>query len=86
MFKSAGAHRVAQGVRAGIVWINARHRIDPSSPWGGFGHSGVGRENGWEALHEYTETQSVVVCLDDTPFDWRRGQLTFNRVTVGYLF
>lgn len=42
----ARAHRVAQGVRAGIVWINAHHRNDPSSPWGGFGHSGIGRENG----------------------------------------
>mmetsp|Transcript_46087 Transcript_46087/g.148454 ORF Transcript_46087/g.148454 Transcript_46087/m.148454 type:complete len:497 (-) Transcript_46087:297-1787(-) len=74
----ARAHRVAQGVRAGIVWVNAHHRNDPSSPWGGFGHSGVGRENGWEALHEYTETQSVVVCLDDTPFDWFGGAERYN--------
>lgn len=74
----ARAHRVAQGVRAGIVWVNAHHRNDPSSPWGGFGHSGVGRENGWEALHEYTETQSVVVCLDDTPFDWFGGAKRYN--------
>ena len=63
-------HRVAQKVRAGIVWINAHHRNDPSSPWGGYGASGVGRENGWDALYEYTETQSVVVTMDDSPFDW----------------
>ena len=50
----ARAHRVAQQVRAGIVWINAHHRNDPSSPWGGYGQSGVGRENGWDALYEYT--------------------------------
>lgn len=74
----ARAHRVAQRVRAGIVWINAHHRNDPSSPWGGFGHSGVGRENGWEAILEYTETQSVVVCLDDTPFDWFGGAKRYN--------
>jgi len=65
-------------VRAGIVWINAHHRNDPSSPWGGFGASGVGRENGWQALHEYTETQSIVVSMDDTPFDWFGGAKRYN--------
>ncbi|MET0879532.1 MAG: aldehyde dehydrogenase, partial [Tardiphaga sp.] len=28
------AHRVAAGVRAGIVWVNDHHRLDPASPWG----------------------------------------------------
>jgi len=74
----ARAHRVAKKVRAGIVWINAHHRNDPSSPWGGFGASGVGRENGWQALHEYTETQSIVVSMDDTPFDWFGGAKRYN--------
>lgn len=64
------AHRVAQSLQAGIVWINDHHRIDPSSPWGGFKESGIGRENGWEALHEYTQSQSIIVNLDPTPFDW----------------
>src|SRR5581483_3734749 len=41
------AHRVAAALRAGIVWINDYHRIDPASPWGGFGLSGYGRENGF---------------------------------------
>src|SRR6202035_5494642 len=31
----ARAHRVAANVRAGIVWINDHHRLDPASPWGG---------------------------------------------------
>ena len=70
MFKSAGAHRVAQGVRAGIVWVNAHHRNDPSAPWGGFKESGIGRENGWEAFREYTETQTVVVRTSDAAEDW----------------
>ena len=42
----ARAHRVAQRIDAGIVWINDHHRIDPSSPWGGFKDSGLGKENG----------------------------------------
>ncbi|KAJ2916411.1 hypothetical protein MD484_g3994, partial [Candolleomyces efflorescens] len=38
-------------IEAGICWINTHHRNDPSSPWGGFKESGIGRENGIEALH-----------------------------------
>lgn len=32
--------------------------------------SGVGRENGINALHEYSQPRSVVVRMDDSPFDW----------------
>ena len=39
-------------VRAGVFWVNAHHRNDPSTPWGGFKESGIGRENGWEAFRE----------------------------------
>ncbi len=64
------AHRVAHAIEAGVVWVNDHHRIDPASPWGGFKDSGMGRENGWEALREYTDTQSIIVNLDPAPFDW----------------
>lgn len=64
------AHRVAQAVRAGVVWINDYHRIDPASPWGGFKLSGVGRENGLEAIRQYTEVKSVWVSLDERPNRW----------------
>ena len=64
------AHRVAQGIRAGIVWINDYHRIDPASPWGGFKMSGTGRENGIEAIRAYTEVKSIWVSLDDRPIRW----------------
>ncbi|RYY89414.1 aldehyde dehydrogenase family protein [archaeon] len=53
-----------------MIWINDHHRNDPSSPWGGQKWSGIGRENGTAALHEYTQTRSVVVRMDDAPFDW----------------
>jgi acyl-CoA reductase-like NAD-dependent aldehyde dehydrogenase len=45
-------HRVAAEIQSGLCWINTHHRNDPSSPWGGFKESGIGRENGVEALHE----------------------------------
>lgn len=67
---AARAHRVARAVHAGVVWVNAHHRNDPSCPWGGFKESGIGRENGWEAFREYTETQSVVVRTSDADEDW----------------
>lgn len=67
------AHRVARRLRAGVIWVNDHHRNDPSSPWGGFGQSGYGRENGWESLHAYTATRNVVVNLGDETFDWFEG-------------
>lgn len=57
------AHRVAARLRAGTVWINAYRVIAPNMPFGGFGASGIGRENGVEAVHEYTEDKSVFVEL-----------------------
>ncbi len=64
------AHRVAHRLECGVVWINDHHRIDPSSPWGGFKMSGIGRENGLVAYDEYTQLQSVVANLSEEPFDW----------------
>jgi aldehyde dehydrogenase (NAD+) len=57
------AHRVAARLRAGTVWINAYRVVAPNMPFGGFGASGLGRENGMQAVDEYTETKSVWVEL-----------------------
>jgi (Z)-2-((N-methylformamido)methylene)-5-hydroxybutyrolactone dehydrogenase len=57
------AHRVAARLRAGTVWINAYRVVAPNMPFGGFGRSGLGRENGMEAVDEYTETKTVWVEL-----------------------
>jgi aldehyde dehydrogenase (NAD+) len=57
------AHRIAAKVRAGTVWINAYRVVSPSVPFGGYGASGLGRENGVEAVNEYTENKSVWVEL-----------------------
>jgi aldehyde dehydrogenase (NAD+) len=57
------AHRVAGRLRAGTVWINAYRVAAPNMPFGGFGLSGIGRENGTEAVDEYLETKSVFVEL-----------------------
>ena len=57
------AHKVAHAIRAGTVWINAYRSVGPMAPFGGFKASGLGRENGLEALHEYTEHKTVWVEL-----------------------
>ena len=58
------AHRVAAGIRSGMVWINSYKRVNPGSPFGGVGRSGYGREMGFEVMHEYTDAKSVWVNVD----------------------
>jgi acyl-CoA reductase-like NAD-dependent aldehyde dehydrogenase len=57
------AHRVAAKIRAGTVWINAYRVVAPNVPFGGFGSSGLGRENGLHAVDEYLEEKAVWVEL-----------------------
>lgn len=57
------AHRVAARVRAGTIWINAYRTLSFAVPFGGYKQSGYGRENGIEAIKEYTEVKSVWVEL-----------------------
>ncbi|GGF39334.1 aldehyde dehydrogenase [Marmoricola endophyticus] len=57
------AHRVAARINAGTVWVNAYRVVAPNMPFGGFGKSGIGRENGIEAVDEYLLTKSVMVEL-----------------------
>jgi (Z)-2-((N-methylformamido)methylene)-5-hydroxybutyrolactone dehydrogenase len=57
------AHRIAARLRAGTVWVNAYRVVGPHVPFGGFGSSGIGRENGADAIKEYTENKSVWVEL-----------------------
>ncbi|MBN8701584.1 MAG: aldehyde dehydrogenase [Bacteroidetes bacterium] len=57
------AHRVAQQIHAGIVWINCWLLRDLRTPFGGVKSSGVGREGGFEAFHFFTEPKNVCVKL-----------------------
>jgi len=55
------AHRVANRIEAGMVWVNTYRYIRWSTPYGGFKASGWGRENGIEALDSYLETRTTIV-------------------------
>ncbi|MGE0880286.1 MAG: aldehyde dehydrogenase [Acidimicrobiia bacterium] len=61
VFTGDQAHgmQVAKRVRSGNVGINTANR-NPETPFGGFKHSGVGRDGGSFAMHAYTEWQSLV--------------------------
>ena len=59
------AHRVINQMQAGICWINSWGDSPAEMPVGGYKQSGIGRENGPETLHNYTQIKSVFVRLDD---------------------
>jgi aldehyde dehydrogenase (NAD+) len=53
------AHRMAERIQAGTVWVNCYRAVSYMSPFGGYKDSGHGRENGLEAVNEYLQTKSV---------------------------
>jgi phenylacetaldehyde dehydrogenase len=57
------AHRVAERLRAGTVWINCYNIFDAALPFGGYKQSGWGREMGHEVLQLYTETKAVCIRI-----------------------
>lgn len=57
------AHRVANQVKSGIIWVNCWLFRDLRTPFGGMKQSGVGREGGWEAMRFFTEAKNVCVKL-----------------------
>ncbi|MDG5817673.1 aldehyde dehydrogenase family protein [Natronococcus sp. A-GB7] len=58
------AHGVADYLDYGMVSINEFPVTQPQTPFGGFKQSGYGREQGTEAIHEYTQTKNVNVNLE----------------------
>jgi len=59
----SNAHRLAAMLRAGSVYVNTWGAVDPSTPFGGFKASGIGREHGHDGLDAYLETKSVWTAL-----------------------
>jgi (Z)-2-((N-methylformamido)methylene)-5-hydroxybutyrolactone dehydrogenase len=59
----ARAHRLAQSLESGIVWINTYRAASYAAPWGGYKQSGYGRESSFEAIAEYTQAKSVWIEL-----------------------
>jgi len=53
------ANRVAKRLRCGQIWINSYGFFYNEAPFGGYKHSGIGRELGRDGLLEYTETKHI---------------------------
>jgi phenylacetaldehyde dehydrogenase len=53
------AHRMAEALQAGTVWINCYNIFDAALPFGGYKQSGWGREMGHDVLNNYTQTKAV---------------------------
>ena len=62
-------HRLARRIKAGTVGINMPYTAFPGIPFGGYKHSGFGRELGLDTLDDYLETKSVIVSTSPKPIN-----------------
>ncbi|WP_115864667.1 aldehyde dehydrogenase family protein [Halorussus litoreus] len=63
------AHRFARDVQAGNVYVNKWFGDTNQTPFGGYKHSGIGREKGLEALDSYLQTKNVAINLAEGESD-----------------
>ncbi len=59
------AHKMARALESGTVWVNTYRALTFNSPFGGYKASGIGRQNGIEAVYQYLQTKSVWCELGD---------------------
>ncbi|WP_417515029.1 betaine-aldehyde dehydrogenase [Minwuia sp.] len=59
----ARAHRVANAIQAGSVWINEYNITPPEVPFGGQKQSGIGRENGLETINQFTQSKTIYASM-----------------------
>jgi len=52
--KGSKIFKMTTGLRAGVVWANTFNKFDPTSPFGGYQESGIGREGGVHGLAAYS--------------------------------
>lgn len=64
--------RVARAIRAGTVWVNTYKQFSISTPFGGDGDSGMGREKGRAGLRAYQRQKSIYEDMSGTPHPWAR--------------
>lgn len=57
------AHRFAQGIETGIVWVNSWMVRDLNTPFGGIKDSGIGREGGVHSLEYFSEAKNIYIHL-----------------------
>ena len=55
--KGAKIFHMTSKIRAGVLWANTFNKFDPSSPFGGYKESGLGREGGLHGLMSYVRME-----------------------------
>lgn len=60
------ALRMRKALRAGTIWVNTYRAVSFMMPFGGMKHSGLGRENGIEAINDFLERKSVWISTSDS--------------------
>ena len=68
------AFRMSERIQAGTVWVNTYRALSYMSPFGGYKDSGLGRENGIDAIREYLQVKSVWIntgAASANPFTMR---------------
>jgi aldehyde dehydrogenase (NAD+) len=58
--------RMAEKLKVGTVWVNTYRAVSYTSPFGGYKRSGLGRENGVDAIYDYLQVKSVWVATETT--------------------
>jgi NAD-dependent aldehyde dehydrogenases len=58
------AHRCAEDIEAGTIWVNTYNDFVAGQPFGGYKKSGIGRETAQEAVDHYTQTKTVNYNMD----------------------
>jgi betaine-aldehyde dehydrogenase len=66
----ARAHRVANALEAGVVWVNCSQPVFAATPFGGVKQSGIGRELGVWGLENYLEVKQITSYVSSKPWGW----------------
>ncbi len=66
------AERAIREIEAGTVWVNVHNFVFNAAPYGGYKHSGIGRECGVEGLLAYTQIKNAIVYAAGERFSWYR--------------
>lgn len=66
-FITTGSRGVAGQLEAGLVTVSTFRSTHWMLPYGGYKLSGIGRENGLEALNAFTELRTIVTDFETTP-------------------
>lgn len=64
------AWHVARAIRAGTVWVNTYKQFSISTPFGGDGASGIGREKGRQGMRAYMRQKAIYTDLTGAPHPW----------------